>query len=127
MASASSKESLWFHYPYKIVYTFAVLITLPLRLLLILLYYIPSPLRQHPKWTYRQAIGLEIFLIWWKYAAAVRYYTSKSLEPGSLKERFIIMQPPHTHHAHRSIYRGIARDTIERPISTVQPMPVGAV
>jgi hypothetical protein len=114
MAPASSKESLWFRQPYKTVCSSFMLVTLPLRLIFIFLYYIPSPLRQHPTWTYRQAVGLVIFLTWWKVTSAVRYHTSKSLKPGSLKDRFVVIQPSSTD---PTIYRGIVDDPIVRPIT----------
>jgi hypothetical protein len=82
--------------PFKFLYGTFLIITLPIRLVFILFYYIPRPLRQNPRWTYHQAIGLEIFLIWWKYTNAVHYRTSKSLAPGSLKDRFIVIPPSST-------------------------------
>jgi acetyl esterase/lipase len=100
--------------PFKFLYGTFLIITLPIRLMFILLYYIPCPLRQNPRWTYHQAIGLEIFLIWWKYTNAVHYRTSKSLAPGSLKDRFIVIPPSSTK---PSIYRGIIDDSIVRPVT----------
>ncbi|EPE35383.1 alpha/beta-Hydrolase [Glarea lozoyensis ATCC 20868] len=98
--------------PYKFLYGTFLIITLPLQILYIFLYRKPKHLRQHPRWTYLQATGLDIFLIWWKYTSTVRYVTPKSLKPGFLKDRFIVISPPSTT---PSIYRGIVDDAVVRP------------
>jgi acetyl esterase/lipase len=98
--------------PYKFLYGTFLIITLPIQISCIFLYRSPKRLRQHPRWTYLQAVGLYIFLIWWKYTSTVRYITPKSLKPGFLKNRFIVISPPTTT---PSIYRGIVDDPIVRP------------
>ena len=97
--------------PLKFLYGTFLIITLPIHLAWILLHRIPPPLRQNPRWTFHQAVGLDVFLIWWKYTSAVRYRTAKSLLPGGLKDRFITIAPSST------IYRGIADHSIVRPVT----------
>jgi acetyl esterase/lipase len=81
----------------------------------ILLYYVPKSLRQHRHWNYTRAVGLEIFLIWWKYAVRVRYHTTKSLRPGLLlRDRFVVIPPCATN---PSIYNGILNDEVVRPVT----------
>ncbi|KAI9648301.1 hypothetical protein NHQ30_002933 [Ciborinia camelliae] len=100
--------------PLKFLYGVFQIVTLPIRLTWILLYYIPKPLRQNPNWSYHSAVGLEIFLVWWHYTAKVHYRTPKSLSPGMLKDRFVVIEPSVTS---PSIYRGVANHSIVRPIT----------
>jgi len=101
--------------PVKYLFSSFTLITLPLRLMFIFLYYIPKPLRQHKEWTWRKAVGNAVFAVWWKYASTVHFRTAKSLDPGSLKERFIVIPPS----ANPSIYSGV----VDSPI---RPATIGA-
>lgn len=93
------------HQPAKGIYTIIFLALLPLRILFTLFYYLPRPLREHPQWTYRQAVSRAIFRMLWVYGSAVEFRTSKSLEPGADKERFITMNP-----AEESAYRDILKN-----------------
>ncbi|KAL8998609.1 MAG: hypothetical protein Q9169_002360 [Polycauliona sp. 2 TL-2023] len=64
-----------------------------IRLPLLAIYYLPQKTRPHPKWTYHQAIGVEILRIWFKYASTVRFRFPLSLDPGTEGDRFVVMQP----------------------------------
>ena len=101
--------------PWKFLYSALTVATLPLRLLAIFLYYAPRSLRQHPKWTYHQAVGKHVFSLWWEYATTVEYRTAKTLKPGLEKDRFVVMTPPVAGEG-VSPYRGIVdRDPSVRP------------
>lgn len=96
--------------PYKGIYTIFFLTLLPLRVVFTLLYYAPRFFREHPQWTYHQAVARALARTLWDYASAVEFRMSKSLEPGADKERFINMEP-----AESSAYRDILDDTAVRP------------
>ncbi|PWY93604.1 alpha/beta-hydrolase [Aspergillus sclerotioniger CBS 115572] len=102
-----------------ILYTTFTLTTLPFRILGILVYYIPKVTRPHPAWTYRRAVGLKIFAIWWNYATAVEYRTPKTLTPGREGQRFVVIDPPSNRPA---LDRGILRS-----VPSIRPNPIGAV
>lgn len=97
--------------PGKALWTIFSIATTPIRIAFILIYYIPRFLRQHPTWTYHQAVGKAIFQLWWEYTSAVEFRTSKSLDPGSDKERFVVMQP-----AKPEWYRDILDDPKMHPV-----------
>ncbi|PQE14499.1 alpha beta hydrolase fold-3 domain containing protein [Rutstroemia sp. NJR-2017a BBW] len=105
--------------PFKLLYTTLTLITLPLRIFAILLYYIPKSTRQHPKWTYHQAVGMSNFSICWHYTTIVEFHTTKSLQPGSERDRFVVIDPPSTS---ISFYRGIIGSN-----PAIQPITIGGV
>lgn len=118
--SASPQEaSRLTRQPFKFLYTTFTITTLPLRILAILLYYIPRFNRQHPKWTYHQAVGKSIFSIWWHYTTTVQFHTSKSLKPGSEKDRFVVIHPACTY---PSPYRGIIDSN-----PAIRPVTIGSV
>lgn len=99
--------------PGKGIVTILFLALLPLRFIFTLLYYSPRFLREHPQWTYRQAVSRAVFRMFWAYASVVEFRMSKSLESGADKERFIIMEP-----AEESAYRDILHDATVRPAKT---------
>ena len=98
------------HQPGKSIYTLFYITFLPLRIAFLLLYYAPPSLREHPQWSYHQAVGRAIFKMLWAYASAVEFRMPKSLEPGPDKERFIVMEP-----ADASAYRDMLHDAAVRP------------
>lgn len=105
MKSIRSKQ------PGKAIWTVFIIICLPVRLAFFLIYFIPSALRQHPKWTYRQALGTALMGTWLTYASIVEFRTPCSLEPGPDKDCFVAMNP-----AKSTLYRGILlRDKDIRP------------
>ena len=105
--------------PYKALYTIFYLASLPLRTLSILIYFIPRALRPNSTWTYHQAIGLRLFKLYWQFAADIELHLTKTLEPGSEKERFIVIKPPSKL---PSPYIGIVNHD-----PAILPRPVGGV
>ncbi|KAJ5140967.1 hypothetical protein N7448_004375 [Penicillium atrosanguineum] len=79
--------------PYKGIYTIFYLAFLPLRVLSILVYFIPKTLRPNPTWTYHQAIGMRLFKLYFQFATDTELHVSKTLDPGSEKDRFVIIKP----------------------------------
>ncbi len=65
----------------------------PLRLAFLLLYFIPRYLRPHPQWTCHQEVGNAILKLWFSFASTIEFRTAKSPEPGSERERFVVMSP----------------------------------
>ena len=96
--------------PLKAVWTALIVLLLPFRFGLLLLYFIPRRGRPHPQWTYHQAVGNAILQICFSFASTVEYRTSSSLEPGPEKERFAIMKPEGP-----AFYVGVARDELIKP------------
>ena len=96
--------------PGKAIWTIFFIAISPFRLSFLLLYFIPKRLRQHPDWTYRQALGSAVLKAWFSFASTVEFRTSKSLEPGPEKERFVTMNPKEA-----ESYIGITRDKSVRP------------
>ena len=65
--------------------TLLTLFKFPLRLG----YFIPKQLRQHPEWTYRQAIMNEVIRAFLDYSSILETRTHLSLERGTEKELFV--------------------------------------
>lgn len=85
-----------------------------LRLPLWLIYYTFKANRQHPRWTYTQAIK-SYFIKHLVYHISVTESPGHlSLKPGVEKERFVVIQPPK-----EELYRGIANSQV------IRPQPVG--
>jgi acetyl esterase/lipase len=96
--------------PGKGLFTILTIIWTPLKLAFLFLYYLPRSLREHPQWTYHQALGRSVVKMLLVYASAVRFRTQKNLEPGADKERFITMEA-----AEPKAYRDIIDDSKVRP------------
>ncbi|KAA8651355.1 hypothetical protein EYZ11_000961 [Aspergillus tanneri] len=79
------------YHPFKFFYTTWFLITLPFRVLAILIYYLPSITRS-PR-TYSQAVAIRLRKIWLKYATAVEYRTPQSLQPGKDRRHYVLIHP----------------------------------
>ncbi|CAL5866402.1 uncharacterized protein PFLUO_LOCUS610 [Penicillium psychrofluorescens] len=77
-----------------VLYTTFTVLTLPLRIIVTCLYYLPRAFRSRTAWTYHQVLGDTLFRFWFKYATTVKLHTSKSLEPGREKERFVVIDLP---------------------------------
>ena len=103
-------KSIYARQPGKAVWTTFFILSAPLRLAFLLVYYIPKALRQHSQWTYHQAFGVTLLKIWFDYASAVEFRTTSSLEPGAERERFVVMKP-----ATSDLYRGILQDPEIKP------------
>ncbi|KAL8829799.1 MAG: hypothetical protein Q9191_001802 [Dirinaria sp. TL-2023a] len=99
--------------PWKAVWTIFLILTAPFRLTFLLLRFIPKNIRQHPQWTYYQAVANALLEHWLSFASTIEYQSQKSLEPGSEKERFVVMNP-----AKAEIYSGVVNDEWIQPAST---------
>lgn len=102
--------------PGKTIWTILCILFGSFRLTFLLLYFIPSRLRQHRQWSYRQALGTAVLKSWFSFASTVEYRTSHSLEPGAEKERFVVMNP-----AKPELYSEILSDKM------IKPAPVGGM
>lgn len=111
--------SILTHQPAKGIWTVVSVLSLIIRLPCMAIYYLPSRLRPHSSWTYRQAFGRAFLKLWFQYAARVHFRTPKSLSPGDEKERFVVIQPPKASKDSLSLFHGVAKS------STVQPVTIG--
>ena len=110
---ASPRQHRVSHQPWKAVYTlYAVTLTLA-KLPFYLAYFTIPRLRQHSKWTYRQALMNKLFKIFLYHATVVEVHTPLSLNPDAEKQRFIQMKPAST-----EMYRDITHNPDIEP-STV--------
>ncbi|KAJ0414036.1 Alpha/Beta hydrolase protein [Aspergillus carlsbadensis] len=98
------QRPLFTRHPFKFLYTTCFIAVLPIRLLGLALYYLPSATR--PKRTFRQAITARIIYLWFRFATTVEYRTPKSLQPGRDKNRFVLLDPAQIEHSD-STYTGI--------------------
>ncbi|KAF2242225.1 alpha/beta-hydrolase [Trematosphaeria pertusa] len=78
--------------PFKGVYALGAFTFELARLPLWLVKYLTSYGRQHPEWSYRQALGVRIFFSAVHHLAAVQAKTPLPHTPGKEKERFIIIK-----------------------------------
>lgn len=111
--SSRAQRSLFSAHPFKFLYTTWFLATLPLRLLGILIYYLPNFTRSHPRRSYRQAVTTKLIQTWFRFATAVEYRTPKSLQPGADKAQFLLIDSADIDNA---IYTGVlTNDPAIRP------------
>lgn len=111
-ARGSASTRLRARQPGKGIWTILFILYGPLRLVFSLLYFIPRYFRPHPQWTYHQAVGNAILKLWFSFASTIEFRTAKSLEPGSEKERFVVIRP-----ADPKSYSGVASDRWVQPVS----------
>ncbi|KAI9647032.1 hypothetical protein NHQ30_005034 [Ciborinia camelliae] len=97
-------------YPGKAIWTTYFLVSAPIRLVFIALYHLPPSLRQHPKWTWHQAVGNAALRMWFVFASTIEIVPPKSLEPGSDKDSWAIIEP-----AAPEFYCDVLDDTEIRP------------
>jgi len=102
--------------PGKGIWTTLFILYGPSRLAFLLLYFIPRYLRPHPQWTYHQAVGNAILKLWFSFASTIEFRTAISLEPGSEKERFVVMSPTDP-----EFYSNVASD------KWIEPVPIGGM
>jgi acetyl esterase/lipase len=95
-------------HPGKFIYTLLAVVFNTIRLPLWLLYYIPTGLRPHPAWTYRQAILVQIVKSFLWNASMVQVKTPLSLLPNAEKERWVVAEP-----ASAPTYMGVANSDAE--------------
>lgn len=102
--------------PFKGVYALAALGFELLSLPLFIVKYLTSYGRQHPEWSFRQALAARIVYAVVYHIASVQMKTPTPLTPGSEKERFVRIKP-----APSEQYTGPLRSN-----NAVQPVEIGA-
>jgi acetyl esterase/lipase len=102
--------------PFKGIYVLAALSFELARLPLFLIKYFLSYGRQHPEWTFRQALVTRIFFSVINHVANVQVGRALPLTPGKEKERWITIKP-----AQENLYKGPLRSNPD-----VQPTEIGA-
>lgn len=91
------------HQPGKALWTLFSLAVNAIRLPIWLLIYMPSFMRPHPKWSYRQAVLVRIVRAWLWNAAIVAVKTPLSITADKEKERWVRVGP-----APGKCYTGVA-------------------
>ncbi|MCJ1460106.1 hypothetical protein MMC28_010485 [Mycoblastus sanguinarius] len=99
--------------PGKAFWTLVAIIHVTARMLFLSIYYAPKSTRQHPQWTYRQALANEFFRTSFYHMTLTKFTMPISMEPGAEKERFITINPT------GDVYRGVLESL------AVQPAVVG--
>ncbi|KAF1850164.1 alpha/beta-hydrolase [Cucurbitaria berberidis CBS 394.84] len=102
--------------PFKAVYALAAFGFELARFPVFLVKYLISYGRQHPEWTFRQAIAVRVFASAVYHFATVQGATALPLTPGAEKERFVSINP-----AKDEAYRGPLRNNTD-----VKPVEIGA-
>ncbi|KAL5117306.1 hypothetical protein ACEQ8H_004751 [Pleosporales sp. CAS-2024a] len=109
--------------PFKGIYALSALGFELARFPLFMVKYLSSYGRQHPEWTFRQAIGVRLLASLIYHIAKLHLVTPLSLLPGKEGERWVVIKPAHEH-----VYRGPLRmDTHVNPIeigATWYPAPL---
>ncbi|KAL4772076.1 Alpha/Beta hydrolase protein [Aspergillus nidulans var. acristatus] len=100
-----ASPSLFTRHPFKFLFTVYYLSSLPLRVLIAALYYLPPSNRSGR--TYRLALTTRLMRFWFDFATAVEFRLPKSLEPGADKARFVFIDPNKIEHCHSSPYVGV--------------------
>ncbi|KAL4996714.1 Alpha/Beta hydrolase protein [Aspergillus recurvatus] len=100
-----ASQPLFARHPFKFFFTAYYLSTLPLRVLVAALYYLPLSNRLGR--TYRQALTTRLMRFWFDFATAVEFRPPKSLEPGADKPRFVLIDPKKIEHPSSSPYVGV--------------------
>ncbi|KAJ4992469.1 alpha beta hydrolase fold-3 domain containing protein [Stagonosporopsis vannaccii] len=98
------------------VYALATLGVELLSLPLFAVKYLTRHGRQHPEWTFRQALGTRIVSAVIYFISSVQLRTPTPLTPGREKERFVRIQPAASEHYHGPL----------RSNRDVQPVEIGA-
>ncbi|CAD6588603.1 MAG: hypothetical protein ASARMPREDX12_003383 [Alectoria sarmentosa] len=109
-----SLQSFRTHQPGKTLWMLVAIADIIIRMLYLSVYFIPKSTRQHPEWTYRQALTNELFRVTFYHMTLTKLTLPPiSMKPGAEKERFVSMSPQN------GIYNGVLQD------SAVQPAIVG--
>lgn len=101
--------------PFKALYVLSALTFEVARMPLWLVKYFFSYGRQHPEWTFGQALGVRIFFSFVYHAARVQVATPLPLLPNKEKERFVLIEP-----AADKLYVGPLRSNAD-----VKPVKIG--
>ncbi|KAL9009289.1 MAG: hypothetical protein Q9173_005662, partial [Seirophora scorigena] len=109
-AMAFTLSSLVTHQPFKTIYILAALLYTLFLLPLWLLFYLSPALRQHPSYTYRQALMVRLVKVYNSPASRIRSHPAWTLAPGSEGQRFTPIPP-----SGKPIYRGELDDPEVKP------------
>ncbi|KAL8950169.1 MAG: hypothetical protein Q9222_003776 [Ikaeria aurantiellina] len=90
---APSLSSLLPYQPFKALYLALVIPFILLRFPLWLIYFLPRFLRQHPSWTFRQALTVHLFKTTFHHFCRVRVHPHWTLAPGAEKDQFERISP----------------------------------
>lgn len=96
------RNTLLTSYPGKAIWTLFAVALNAVKLPIWLLYFIPSALRPHSKWTFSQSVRVNVIKAFLYNAAVVEMKTPLSLKPHSERDQFKVIQP-----ASKSYYTGI--------------------
>lgn len=100
--------------PGKTLWILVAIVHIIIRMLFLSIYFIPKSTRQHPEWTYRQALANELCRTAFYHMTLTRFTLPPiSMKPGAEKECFVSMSPKN------GIYNGVLHDP------TVHPATVG--
>ncbi|KAF1962693.1 alpha/beta-hydrolase [Byssothecium circinans] len=80
------------YHPFKALYVLSALAFELTRLPFWTLKYLLPRGRQHPKWSFRQALSMRVFYAFLAHAATVQVKTPLPLTPGREKDRWVIMK-----------------------------------
>ncbi|CAF9915437.1 MAG: hypothetical protein GOMPHAMPRED_000756 [Gomphillus americanus] len=97
------RNTLYTTHPGKFAYTFYSILLGIARLPLWMIYFIPTGLRQHPKWTWKQAVGVRFVRAFLYWCCSVEMVTPYNLTPGSEKDQWVTFVPAKSKH-----YTGVA-------------------
>jgi hypothetical protein len=102
--------------PIKGLYVLAALGFELARFPLFLAKYLHSYGRQHPAWTFRQALGVRVYFSLVYHLATAKVAPDLPLTPDNEKERWVILEP-----AKEQMYKGPLRSNAD-----VKPAKIGA-
>lgn len=111
---ATPRKSPITRQPGKALWVIYALLSTTFRLPLWLIYYTFKANRQHPRWTYVQAIKSYFIRNLVYHISVTESPTRLSLKPGPEKEQFVVIQP-----AKEELYKGLANSQV------IHPEPVG--
>ena len=96
--------------PGKTLWILVAIVHITIRMLFLSIYFAPKSRRQHPRWTYRQALANELLRTVFYHMTLTRFILPPlSMKPEAEKERFITMSPKD------GIYNGVLQDPAVLP------------
>ena len=108
------RNTLLTTHPGKFVYTVLTLFLNAARLPLWMIYFIPSVLRQNPKWTWKQAVRVRVVRAFLYWCSQVEMITPFDLTSGAEKDQWVNLSPVDSRY-----YTGVASgDPSIRPSKT---------
>ncbi|KAL9115729.1 MAG: hypothetical protein Q9227_000097 [Pyrenula ochraceoflavens] len=99
--------------PMKALYIIFTIIKVIPYLAFLTIKFFPARLRQHSRYTHRQAIGVALLREWFNFASAIEFHFPLSLDPGEEKDRWVRLPP-----ASDSLYIGELAGSAVKPTLT---------